>query len=33
MRYNWMIANYLVATGFATVAWLYLLASIIMLFI
>jgi hypothetical protein len=33
MRRNWMIANYLVAIGFATVAWLYLLASVTLLFI
>jgi hypothetical protein len=33
MRRNWMIANYLVAIGFAAVAWLYPLAWITTLFI
>ena len=33
MRRNWMIANYLVAIGSATVAWLYLLAVITLLFV
>jgi hypothetical protein len=28
MRRNWMIANYLVTAGLATVGWPYLLASI-----